>query len=125
MSKKRITVPVGTPKIKKFYGNERVEIVDRVILYVESSLESILGGIQAWQAQYGIEYTDLKFDSEVDCNCPYDCSCGPTTYLWGTREETDLEYNFRLGESARVKQVREASERKQFEELSKKYGAGQ
>jgi hypothetical protein len=40
----------------------------------------------------------------------------------GTREETDLEYNFRMQEEQRIKNEQEARDLKAYEELKKRFG---
>lgn len=124
--KKLIRVPVGCePKIGQYrsggdyldygYAHER--------LYPQSSLKSLIRELTRLQRKYRDRFQDMEFIEKNDCGCFYDCSCSPSYVLYGKRYETDLEYNFRLKQEAKVKANQEERERKEFERLQAKFGA--
>lgn len=123
--KKQITVKVGTPVTTNGRYGECISYNDTVCVYVESKLFELVPTLQKLQNQYGKEYSDLHLDTVADCGCYYNCSCSPSLYLFGTREETDLEYEFRLKQEEKMRIRRENDEREQFERLSAKFGKSQ
>ena len=123
--KRFICVSVGTPKmVKPYYGNKSViQIQDTERLDVEySTLDSIIEQVQGFRDKYGSQYSDLCFKKNTDCGCrEYNCGCTPKFILTGKREETDLEFNHRIGNEAAQKVAQEKAERATFEKLKKKF----
>lgn len=87
-------------------------------LYLEGKLSDAIRHLETIQAKYGREYTDLwiikeyaRYPGEEDGIC-----------VRGSRLETDEEYATRTVRESSAKVLAEEKERKQFEELKKKYG---
>lgn len=75
-----------------------------------------------FKKEYSGNYSDIGFQEEWDCECDNACSCSPTYYLRGKREETDIEYNSRVAKEAKNTAADEAREKAEYEKLKKKYG---
>ena len=125
MTKRMISVPVGTPEMRAthFGRGTRPVITNRVQVYPDgTNVEELIKTLQEINDQLGKEYSNLSIESELDCGCYNECRCRPSYYVWGTREETDLEYNFRLEEEDRRAREDLERDRKAYEELKKKFG---
>lgn len=125
MTKKIITVAVGsTPKVSKSRYGDRMVLdygYSKETVYVESSVDGLIERLTQIKEQYADSYTDLGIDTIRDCGCYGDCSCSPTYYVTGKRLETDVEYQYRIDEEARVKAQRDERERKEYEALKAKF----
>lgn len=125
MTKKMISVPVGTtPTIKKYSygGDEYIHYgYSPCQLYPTTSLKSLIDVLVCWQKEYRDRYQDMQFEEKRDCGCYHDCSCSPSYVLHGKRYETDLEYEFRLKKEEKQRAEREKREREEYERLAKKF----
>jgi hypothetical protein len=125
--KKLVSVPVGPdPKIAKYRpGQGGGEYLDYGYahnrLHPGGSLKSIIHELTQLQKEYRDRFQDMTFVEKNDCGCPYACSCSPSYILYGKRYETDLEYNFRLQQEAKLKAVQEQRERAEYEKLRTKF----
>jgi hypothetical protein len=124
MTKRMINVPVGTPALLSYKGRSaKVVFNNRVSIYPDGTdVEKLIKTLQEINDLLGKDYTNLSIESEFDCGCYNECRCSPSYYVWGTREETDLEYNFRLEEEDRRAREDLERDRKAYEELKKKFG---
>lgn len=126
--KKMISVPVGPdPKIRQYRpsqgGGEYLNYgYSHNRLYPSGSLKSIIGALTQLQKEYRDRFQDMEFVEKNDCGCPYNCSCSPSYVLYGERYETDVEYDFRLKQEARVKAMQEERDRAEYERLRAKLG---
>lgn len=126
--KKLISVQVGPdPKISTYRlsqgGGEYLDYgYPAVHLYPSSSLKSLISELTRVQKEYRDRFQEMTFVEKQDCGCPYSCSCSPSYVLYGKRYETDVEYNFRLKEEARLKTMREERDRAEYERLKTKLG---
>lgn len=106
--------------------NTKIKQKFKTNLYVYmnySKLETIIEELQ-YAIKEGKEqgYEDLELQFSRDCGCYNDCSCSPSTVIYGVREETDEEFNNRIAYQAKVQADKEAYERQQLIHLKKKYG---
>lgn len=125
--KKMISVPVGAePKISKYRYGSNNEYIDygwtKETIYPAGKLKGLISELQRMLEKYRDRYQNMHFEERNDCGCPHECSCSPTYVLYGERYETDLEYNFRLKQEARMKEEREAREKAEYEKLKAKFG---
>ncbi len=124
MTKQIIKCRVGTPVIANSSyngGPESIWYRDACCVDVETTLDRLVENFQVIKAAYP-DFTDLSLEASTDCGCRYDCSCSPTYYVVGKRLETDLEYDFRLRQEAKIAAAREARERAEYEKLKAKFG---
>jgi hypothetical protein len=70
--------------------------------------------------EFSDEYSNIMI-TEESCSCPCDCNCGPNLVLYGTREENDIEYEYRTETEAVRKASREAQELAEYEKLKLKF----
>jgi hypothetical protein len=138
MSKKIITVHVGTPVLinesARYYSRTAtpvdmtkptvIVINDKETLEPESNLNDMLKTLNRYKSKYGKTYDDLHFDAETEHFCQYqnDCSCRPTFYLAGYRLETEIELQYRLRQERTQQDARDARERAEYEKLKAKFG---
>jgi len=125
MTKRMINVPVGTPEMRatNFGRGTRLVITNRVSIYPDGTdVEKLIKTLQEINDLLDKGYTNLSIESELDCGCYHECRCSPSYYVWGTREETDLEYNFRMQEEDRRAREDLERDRKSYEELKKRFG---
>lgn len=126
--KKMISVPVGPdPKLSKYrFGQGGGEYLDYGYshnrLYPTGSLKSLISELTKLQKEYRDRFQDMTFVEKNDCGCPNYCSCSPSYILYGNRYETDIEYEFRLKQEAKVKAIQEERERAEYEKLKTKFG---
>ena len=71
--------------------------------------------------EYKDKYENLHFQPVYDCGCRYDCSCDPSLILYGTRLETDDEYEFRIFQENIAKDAELLKERSEYERLKAKF----
>lgn len=88
-----------------------------------ASIPDAIQELQRCQDQYGAEFTKLELRLEQNCRCWGDCGCSDRVYLYGLREETDVEYAVRLESEERYKRTQEERERKEFQRLAAKFAA--
>ena len=124
MTKRMISVPVGTPALLSYKGTSaKVVFNDRRSVNLDgTSVTVLIDRLTELQEELSQNYTRLYIESEQDCGCDHDCRCSPSYYIWGTREETDLEYNFRRQEKDRHAREKLERDRKAYEELKKRFG---
>lgn len=126
--KKMISAPVGSdPKISQYrMGQGGGEYLDygysHARLYPETSLKGLISELTRLQKEYRDRFQDMVFVEKRDCGCRFDCSCSPSYVLYGKRYETDVEYNFRLKQEARMKTMQEERDRAEYERLKAKLG---
>lgn len=125
MSKKKITVKVGTPVIRSYLdgsSTKYIDIIETVTVYVETDIIDLSISLQELFEEYGNRYEKLHINGVKDCGCyNTNCSCNPSYYLCGTRLETDLEYEFRIEKERKRAEEVEARDRAKFEELKAKF----
>lgn len=90
------------------------------LMYSGRSFYDIQADMERIRADYGAEFTDFKFESEME-SYPYEEGEHVVTYVYGYRKETDAEYETRLAEAAKIDADREARERAEFERLAAKF----
>lgn len=85
MTKRMISVPVGTPKMRATHfgrGTQPV-ITNRVSVYPDGTrVEELIKTLQEINDQLGKEYTNLSVESEIDCGCYHECRCSLSYYVW-------------------------------------------
>jgi hypothetical protein len=121
MTKRNINVRVGTPVPGRLLGRKPI-IQDPCYIDVESNISDLINNLDLIQQKYGDEYTNLAIGSEPCSSCYSDCSCESTFYVYGTRLESDLEYNYRIEKEADTKAKNEAADREVYEKLKAKFG---
>jgi len=126
MTKKQVTVQVGNnPKISQYYGSggEYLDYGYGRRLRPDSTISELQEQLSELYAEFAAEYSELHFQRMDDCGCrDHMCGCAPSYVLYGTREETDLEYKFRTKREADQKADREKRERAELAALKAKYG---
>ena len=123
--KQMINVRVGEPFIDNYRYNGRKFINYRCCEYVdvETSVDYLIESLLSIKESYP-EYSNLSIARSNDCGCYNDCNCSPTYYIHGMREETDLEYNFRIEKEASDALKNEEAERAAYEKLKSKFEKG-
>ncbi len=86
----------------------------------EGTLESIQKEIETLIKEYG---KDARLDYNKYFYYPYEREASPQYEVMINREETDEEYETRIGKEQAMAVEREAREKAEFERLSKKFGA--
>lgn len=121
--KKMIRVPVSQEAPRIDYRGGFDSIVYDYMEYIrpDTSLKSLISQLNRLQRKYRDRFQEMEFDTVRDCGCRYDCGCSPSYVLYGKRYETDVEYNFRLKQEARVKEEQDARERREYEKLKEKF----
>ena len=123
MTRRMINVPVGTPEMRAHRSVRWPVITNRRSVDPDgASVTALIDQLTKIQDELGQSYTKLSVKSEQDCGCYHECRCSPSYYVWGTRAESDLEYNYRIQEEQRIKDEQDARDRKAYEELKKKFG---
>jgi hypothetical protein len=98
----------------------RITNQEQLDLYL--NLHDMIKELKFLNKKYGNEYESLHFLPENNCGCRYQCTCHPSYVLWGTRLETDLEYDYRLKVEKRQQDDRDARDKAAFERLKKQFG---
>ncbi len=125
--KKMISVPVGAdPTVKQYRptqgGGEYLDYgYSHNRLTPDSDLKSLISQLTKLEKEYRDRFQDMTFVEKNDCGCPFNCSCSPSYILYGRRYETDIEYNFRIQQEAKVKAIQEERERAEYEKLKAKF----
>ncbi len=122
--KKTIDVFVGTPEKKshQYNGGDYIAITGKTSVYAETRIDSLIESLTGLKKEHAGDYEDLYLDGVRDCGCySMDCGCTPTLYLKGKRLETDLEYDLRIENEAKVIADRELADLKKYEELKQKF----
>lgn len=123
MTKQMIHVAVGKPVLHQHINNAHsyIEIKDKVELYPETDINTLLDELKDIKEEYSDSYKNLNFSYVKNCGCPYTCECNASLILYGTREESDFEYNLRIVKEMEYKAALEKQEIEQLERLQKKY----
>ena len=96
--------------------------LERISLYdLEENLEKIIERMQEYIADYSGKYSNLRLVKE-DGSGRYDPNPYDIYVLYGDALENDVLYEKRIKEESAQKNLTEEYERKQYEELKKKYG---
>lgn len=120
--KKMIKVKVGPDPVLSTWRGQEYLNYQSVSIYPDTSLKGLISQLQTMQEKYRDRFQDMEFEKLRDCGCPYDCSCSPSYVLYGKRYETDLEEKFRIREETRIATLMEERQRREYEELKKKFG---
>jgi len=104
--------------MKKIVSNP----LETISLYdLEESLVEIIERMQNHNVKYSNQYSNLRLRKE-DGSGRYDTQPYDIFVLYGDALETDEQYEKRMKEESAQKSLTEAYEKKQYEELKKKYG---
>lgn len=121
--KQKICVPVGASVklITARFGDRKViSYVDKIYICVDTYISVLGKQLMDADKEFSDEYSNIMI-AEESCGCPCDCDCGPDLVLYGTREENDIEYEYRTETEAVRKDSREAQELAAYEKLKLKF----
>lgn len=111
MDKKIVNVPVGVVG-KNWNGSPQY---DKIEVDFDDSVENIIKMLENYQTQYS-DYTNLRVIKE-----PARYSEDYEYFLYGSREENDIEYEYRITQEAKMRISKEERDRAEYERLRKKF----
>lgn len=112
MDKKIVSVPVGISTANGWNGSPQY---DKIEIDFYDSVENIIKMLENYQTQYS-DYTNLRVVKE-----PARYSDNDEHYLYGEREENDIEYEHRIAQEDKMKIGKEERDRAEYERLRKKF----
>jgi hypothetical protein len=116
--KKMVTVKIGTPYLSQGWSNYKsIDYNDTVTFDPEGSIDYLIGQLRSIEDEYSSRYVNIQLVSKIN---QYDDD--RTYFAYGTREETDLEFEFRIEKEERDLNAQRDRDLRQLEELKKKYG---